>query len=206
MCFHSKQSKDAQTVANRFKVQVNPSIGFQSNHYNAFTYPKTPVITNNKRTELQLYQWGLIPSWAQDKTIQKFTLNAKIETLDIKPSFKNNIKNRCLIIADGFMEWQWLDSKGSKKQPYIISRPKDELFCFAGIYSTWIDKGSGEKINTYSIVTTVANPLMAEIHNSKKRMPIILHEHQEINWLAGANHFDFVICDIELIAKPIILN
>jgi putative SOS response-associated peptidase YedK len=75
----------------------------------------------------------LIPAWAKDKTIQQYTLNAKIETLNEKPSFKNNIKNRCLVIADGYYEWQWLDPKGKNKQKYLITLTSEEPFAFAGI-------------------------------------------------------------------------
>jgi putative SOS response-associated peptidase YedK len=84
------------------------------------------------------------------------------------PSFRDAVKNRCLIIADGFFEWKWLDKAGKEKQQYQISLPSNELFAFAGIYSTWTDKTTGEMINTYAIVTTEADSFMAEIHNIKK--------------------------------------
>ncbi len=203
MCFHSKQSKDAQTLEHRFNAQLTIKEGFQSNHFNGFTYPKTPVIANAAPDKIQLFNWGLIPNWAKDKTIQAYTLNAKIETILEKPSFRNNVKNRCLVIVDGFTEWQWLDAKGKKKQPYLITLPTDEAFAFAGIWSEWVDKETGEMITTYSIVTTQANELMSEIHNNKKRMPIILTPQNEREWLNGNSINDFMKCNVELKAKPI---
>jgi len=92
MCFHSKQSKDAQAVEKRFKAKIEKVELFQSvEHYNGFSYPKTPVIIDKAQEIIKHFQWGLIPSWSKDCTIQKFTLNAKIETLAEKPSFKNSI-------------------------------------------------------------------------------------------------------------------
>ena len=134
---------------------------------------------------------GLIPFWAKDDSIKQYTLNAKIETLNEKPAFKNSVKNRCLVIADGFYEWKWLDEKGRKKQKYLITLPDSDLFAFAGIWSEWQNKSTGEIINSYSIITTEANELMAEIHNSKKRMPVILTKKNEKDWLGGEEINDF---------------
>lgn len=203
MCFHSKQSKDAQSLEKRFSAKVEPDASISSDRYNGFTYPKTPVITNLKPQSIQLLNWGLIPFWAKDNTIRANTLNARIETIEEKPSFKSNVKNRCLILSDGFFEWQWLDEKGKKKQQYLITLPSDEPFAFAGIFSEWTDKTTGEILNTYSIVTTEANPLMAEIHNTKKRMPVILTPSNENLWLNGNAIIEFVKPDIELLATAI---
>ena len=203
MCFHSKQSKDAQAVEKRFKAKIEKVELFQSvEHYNGFSYPKTPVIIDKAQEIIKHFQWGLIPSWSKDCTIQKFTLNAKIETLAEKPSFKNSINKRCLIIADGFYEWQWLDKSGKQKQKYMITKPDNELFAFAGIYSDWIDKATGEIINSYSILTTEANSLMSEIHNTQKRMPVILKTEDEFNYLNGANINEFGFpYEVELICE-----
>jgi putative SOS response-associated peptidase YedK len=127
--------------------------------------------------------WGLIPHWAKDDHIRKYTLNARIETIEEKVSFKDSVNNRCLIIADGFFEWQWLDAKGHKKQKYRLHLPNDELFELAGLWSEWTDTSSGEIIKTYSILTTDANELLGKIHNSKKRMPILVANDKE--WLQG---------------------
>lgn len=201
MCYHTQQTKDAQTLEKRFKAKLRTEKPFQSEHFNGFTFPQTPIIAHNKQDEIQLFSWGLIPDWAKDKSIQQYTLNTKIETLSEKPSIKNSIQNRCLIIADGFIEWQWLDNKGKKKQPYQITLPNKEAFAFAGLWSEWIEPNTGELLNTYSILTTEATGLMAKIHNSKKRMPIILTPEQESAWLSESNYLDFSYSTIELKAE-----
>lgn len=185
MCFHSKQSKSAQELKNRFKVNFENEMIYDPAIYNGFQFPKTPVITNTQPENIQLYQWGLIPFWAKDDSIKKNTLNARIETIKEKPSFRNVVNNRCLVIADGFYEWQWLDEKGKQKQKYELHLPNNEIFAFAGLWSEWIDRETGEIINTYTILTMEANALMRKIHNTKKRMPIILSPENETKWLNG---------------------
>ena len=194
MCFHSKQSKSAVEVENRFKAEIVKLEEFKpQDNINGFDFQKTPVIIDNQPNMIVQYNWGLIPSWAKDSDIKKYTLNAKIETLNEKPSFKNSINKRCLVIANGFYEWQWLDSKGKSKVKYEIGIPDEELFAFAGLYSEWIDVATGEIKNTYTIITTEANTLMSEIHNTKKRMPVILKPQDEQRWLehAPVNEFAF---------------
>jgi putative SOS response-associated peptidase YedK len=148
MCYHTKQSKDAQAIENRFDAKFEFEEFTSVDRYNGFTHPNTPIIAQQKRTEsaqmIQMFSWGLIPHWAKDQSFRKNTLNAKIETLGELPSFKNAVKNRCLILVDGFYEWKWLDPKGKEKQQYMISLPKDEPFALAGIYSNWTDKETGE--------------------------------------------------------------
>jgi putative SOS response-associated peptidase YedK len=173
MCFHSKQSKAATQVENRFKAKIDKIALFHPQEtINGFDYPATPIIIDEKPEIITHYNWGLIPSWSKNEDIKKFTLNARIETINEKPSFKKAVNNRCLIIANGFYEWQWHDSKGKNKTKFEIGLENEALFAFAGLYSQWKDTITGETKNTYTIVTTAANPLMAKIHNIKKRMPI----------------------------------
>ncbi|HRP53334.1 MAG TPA: SOS response-associated peptidase, partial [Fluviicola sp.] len=118
-------------------------------------------------------------------------LNAKSETLHEKPAFKNVQHQRCLVIADAFYEWQWLDSKGKEKQKYELTMPPNELFAFAGIWSDWINPVTHEKRSTYAILTAEANELMQKIHNTKKRMPLIVAREHEDAWLkTGISKFD----------------
>lgn len=186
MCFHSKQTKSAQELKNRFNATFEKEDYFLPDEdVNGFTFPATPIITNTEPNKIQLFSWGLLPSWATDMTFRKNTLNAKIETIKEKPSFRQSVNNSCLIPVDGFYEWQWLDDKGKKKQKYLLALPNNELFCFAGIWNNWVDKSTGEIISTYTILTTEANELMAKIHNSKKRMPVLINKANEENWLMG---------------------
>lgn len=111
------------------------------------------------------------------------TLKARIETVEEKPSFKNAVNKRCLVIANGFYEWKWHDSKAKNKTKYEIGIGNYDLFAFAGLYSNWRNNVTGEIKETYTILSTISNPLMVEIHNIKKRMPIILKPEDEIKWL-----------------------
>ena len=183
MCFFYKLSKTAQELENRFNAKFESQSQFASSNYNGFQFPKTPVITNTYSNKIQLFYWGLIPHWAKDNSIRKNTLNARIETINEKPSFRTSVNNRCLVLSDGFYEWQWLDEKGKNKQKYLITLPNNEAFAFAGLWSEWADRATGEIYKTYTIITTEANELMSKIHNSKKRMPVILEKDNEANWL-----------------------
>ena len=185
MCFFSQQSKSAVELEYRFNANFQSKASYEPGFYNAFQYPKTPIISNKYPQEIQLFQWGLIPFWAADDSIKKYTLNARMETIHQKPAFRQAVNNRCLILADAFFEWQWLDDKGKQKQKYALTLPGNSLFAFAGLWSEWTDKQTGEIIKSYTILTTQANELMSRIHNSKKRMPVILSPDKELDWLNG---------------------
>ena len=184
MCFHNSMSKKAQEVSNRFNAQIE--IGFEPiYHASGFSFPEWPVITAEEPEKIKMYQWGLIPQWVKDeeqaKKIRGQTLNARSETIFEKPSFRLSIhKKRCFVLSTGFFEWQDFNKK---KYPYFIHLKKSELFALAGVYSKWVNKSTGEIFNTFSIITMAANPLMAKIHNSKERMPVILPPKIERDWL-----------------------
>jgi len=186
MCFMSRLTLSAAELKKRFKAELVPEAKFvPAEEINGFLYPKTPVIANNDPTHIQMYHWGLLPTWAKDDSFRKNTLNARVESIHEKPSFKPYLQNRCLILADGFYEWQWLDSRGKKKQKYLITVEDEEAFAFAGLWNGWKNHTTGEILNTYTILTRPANALMAEIHNSKQRMPFILSRNIEQDWLGG---------------------
>ena len=200
MCFHSKQSKSAQELKQRFKAEFPGEECYKPSDYVGFQYPETPVITHAAPHTIELLQWGLIPAWAKDTDIRKHTLNARMETIHEKPSFRQVAHHRCLVLVDGYYEWQWLDEKGKKKQKYLIALPGGEAFALAGIWSEWVDTQTGELLKTYSILTTEANALLSRIHNSKKRMPVMLKPDHEQDWLAG-NALE--TGDAALIAEPV---
>jgi len=147
-----------------------------------FSHPLLPVV---KHDGIELYQWGLIPSWTKDlasaKEMQGRTLNAVGETVFEKPSFRKSIASkRCLLGVSGFYEWREMNKK---KYPYLIQTKSNDIFSLGCIYENWVDRGTGEIWNTFSIITTPANPLMESIHNTKKRMPLILSARDEKNWV-----------------------
>jgi putative SOS response-associated peptidase YedK len=136
MCFHTIQNKLAVQIERRFMAEMRDKNEFVSRQeVNGFTFPKTPVITNEYPEIIEFYNWGLIPNGAKDDHIKSLTLNARVETVYEKPSFRDVVSQRCLVIANGFYEWQWLDSKGRNKVKYKIGIDKEELFAFAGLYS-----------------------------------------------------------------------
>lgn len=184
MCFHSLVSMTDKQLAQHFRVTMENMQELAPQFYiNAFNHPKTPVITDIKKNSLQRYQWGLIPAWSKTDEIKKYTLNAKVETIEEKPSFRDSIGKRCLILCNGFYEWQWLDEKGKNKKKFLIKVKDQQAFAFAGLWSNWTDPNTGEIIGSYTILTTEANELMSRIHNSKKRMPIIVKPEEYELWL-----------------------
>src|SRR5690606_23791994 len=190
-----------QAFSGRF---VEPESYVPMDEINGFTFIKTPVITDESRGEIDLFNWGLIPFWAKDDTIKKNTLNARIESVTDKPAFRNSVENRCLVLANAYFEWQWLDEKGKEKQKFLIHPVDQEIFAFAGIYSTWKKPGTGEIINSYSIITTEANELMSKIHNNKQRMPVVLKQGDQNIWLSGAEVSRFALpYEVVLEAIPV---
>ncbi|MGQ7868698.1 SOS response-associated peptidase [Sunxiuqinia sp. sy24] len=158
-------------------------------HASGFAHPKMLIYTNQEPHIPAVSQWGLVPFWVKDETqkaqIWNKTINARGETVFEKPAFRESAKSkRCLIYVEGFFEHH--HHKG-KTYPFYIHR-KDELpLIFAGLWSEWGDQQTGELLNTFAIVTTKANPLMAKIHNNPKlpepRMPVIFDENFADEWL-----------------------
>lgn len=186
MCFTIAINATREEIESRFNARFEDQSQFNPGYYfSAFTFPLIPVLTNRDPNVVRMFRWGLIPSWVRDESvansIRTKTFNAKAETLTEKPSFRNAVKsNRCLVISKGFFEWQ---AREKEKIPYFISLEDDKPFAFAGLYDQWINPGTGEINHTFSIITTTANPLLAEIHNIKKRMPVILPGEREKEWI-----------------------
>jgi putative SOS response-associated peptidase YedK len=113
--------------------------------------------------------------------IRTRTFNARSETVRTKPAFRLSIKSkRCLVPVDGFFEWRDFEKK---KYPYFIRLKGQSPFALAGIWDSWKDQATGEVVETFSILTTQANPMMEKIHNTKKRMPVILRKEDEQRYL-----------------------
>jgi putative SOS response-associated peptidase YedK len=130
---------------------------------------------NQSNQAVQLY-WGLIPGWSKDRKISHRLINARAETIAEKPSFRSAfMKRRCLIPVTGFYEWQ---QTGQGKQAYLITRPDQDVFAFAGLWEHW--EQGGETVYSCTIITTSANRLMQPIHS---RMPVILDPQNYVNWL-----------------------
>ena len=146
--------------------------------YNISPGQNNPVVTmTNSQRELKIMRWGLIPPWIKDIKTTKPLINARSETVHQKPSFRDSFHtSRCLIPADGFLEWK---TEGGKKFPYFIFLNQKDIFSFAGIWTKWCSQNS--LINTFSILTTQANKVLAPIH---ERMPVIIKPSDYKSWLA----------------------
>jgi putative SOS response-associated peptidase YedK len=132
--------------------------------------------------EMKSLRWGLIPFWAKEESIGNRMINARAESVPSKPTFKRPFaRQRCLVLADGFYEWQ---KTGSVKQPYRITLQSGDLFAFAGLWDRW-KKPDGEELQTFTIITTEANDLTRKLHD---RMPVILSPEDYETWLDPTFH------------------
>jgi putative SOS response-associated peptidase YedK len=136
--------------------------------------------------EIVSMHWGLIPSWAKDRTVGYKLINARSESADSKPAFRMAFRaRRCVIPAAGFYEWKKMKPApegGGKvrKQPYFITLKANEPMVFAGLWESWTDRESGEHIDSCTILTTDANATLRELHD---RMPVVLDEAAWTRWL-----------------------
>lgn len=122
-------------------------------------------------------RWGLIPFWAKDEKIGSKLINARAESVAERPAFRTSMKDkRCLVPTTGFYEWK---DTGKGKQPYLARKKNEKLFAMAGLYDQWKDH-DGKDVLSFTIITTSANDLMADIHD---RMPVVLAHEDEDLWL-----------------------
>ena len=181
MCGRFAQSATLKELVKRFSIE-HALLDWVA-RYNLAPSQEIPAITQmeNGRT-LHRLRWGLIPHWAKDASIGSRLVNARAETIDQKPSFRQAYRNwRCVIPADGFYEWQKnADHPKAPKTPYYISHRDGELFGFAGLYEAWQPPEGGLPIQSCTIITTEANEMMKPIHH---RMPVILTPEHESIWL-----------------------
>jgi putative SOS response-associated peptidase YedK len=139
-----------------------------------------PVIIAHSPRRIVLMRWGLIPHWAKDAKTAYKMINARVETLTQRPAFRGLLSHhRCLVPASGYYEWQ---GEGREKTPYSIHPEDQPYIAFAGLYDTWTTP-DGEDLDTFTIITTEADPLMAKLHH---RMPVILARALEEAWLDPA--------------------
>jgi putative SOS response-associated peptidase YedK len=150
--------------------------------YNIAPTQSVLAVIRNGRAGLVQLHWGLVPFFAKDASSAARMINARSETLAVKPSFRNAFrKRRCLIVADGFYEWT--GPKG-QKQAWYITLPSDGPFGFAGLWELWRTDDRKTELRSCAIITTDASPGLRDIHN---RMPVILRAGAHAAWLDPAN-------------------
>jgi putative SOS response-associated peptidase YedK len=147
--------------------------------YNVAPTQLAPVIANRPARSIELMRWGLVPRWADDLSIGSRMINARAESVATKPAFKDALaRRRCLVPADGFYEWR---AAGKQRQPLWIRREPRRLICFAGLWERWRPEGGGEPVHSFTIVTSAASPLVADLHD---RMPVIVEPEDHERWLS----------------------
>ena len=186
MCGRYYSRSEKQQIAERFHAG-NVFEGPLAPNFNIAPTTFQPVVRVERDTDLRelvLMRWGLVPHFA--KSLADFkgfaTFNARAETLASSPTWRGPFKRRrCLIPADGFYEWKKLDdSPKPPKQPYAITLTNGEPMAFAGLWDAWKEPTGEEWLQSFAIVTTEANEIMAPIHT---RMPVIVPERDWAEWL-----------------------
>jgi putative SOS response-associated peptidase YedK len=162
----------------------NP-MGSYRQSYNVAPTQRVPAVreSGGERT-CDLLRWGLVPFWAKGIAPKLSTINARVETIATAASYRGPWKRgqRCILPAAGFYEWQVV---GDRKQPWLIRVRDRDVFGLAGLWDASTTE-AGETVESVTIITMPANPLMAEIHNAKARMPAILKVEDYAAWLAGS--------------------
>jgi putative SOS response-associated peptidase YedK len=188
MCGRFVRSSQIAVIKTEFRVkkaldEIGPS-------YNIAPTQEILIINDEGVKQLIACTWGFIPSWAKDPSIGHKTINARSETVAEKPMFRSAFKkHRCLVIADGFYEWEKTEKK---KVPFYIRLRTGKPFGFGGLYSHWTSP-EGKTVCTCTIITTTANELIEAIHD---RMPVIIPKDKEDLWLDPELHDHDVLLDL----------
>ncbi|MBF2002054.1 MAG: SOS response-associated peptidase [Synechococcales cyanobacterium M58_A2018_015] len=177
MCGRFTLTQSADAIADAFDLLELPIV---APRYNIAPTQPVPVVraeAGSAQRQFTYLYWGLIPSWAKDPSMGARMINARAETVTEKPAFRAAFKRRrCLIVADGFYEWQ---ATGRQKQPYYFCLPDRQPFALAGLWEHW-QSSLGDEIESCTILTTAANDRLRPIHD---RMPVILNRSQYNLWL-----------------------
>lgn len=187
MCGRYVTVSSPALLAERFDVtEIRPTALEPS--YNVAPRSDVPVVAERHGERvLDVVRWGLIPSWAKDRSIGDRLINARAETLRTSNAFKRAFeRRRCIVPADGFYEWQKIEGQRIK-QPWFFRRRDGEPLAFAGLWEIWHDRTEGDdapRVRTCTIITTTPNEVIAPIHD---RMPVVLAESVWNTWLDVEN-------------------
>ena len=180
MCGRARLSSDVSEIKLAFSIPPERPTPNVAPSWNVAPTDPLPIVHYDAKEgarSLEVMRWGLIPYWAKDIKIGFSTINARAEEVDIKPAFREAFqRRRCLVPVDNFYEWA---KTGTGKQPYAIALADRRLMALAGLWETWRSP-AGERIRSFTIVTTTPNELCAELHN---RMPVVLKPQAWPVWL-----------------------
>ena len=205
MCCRVAQGSSKNRIKNKVKAkgrapEVTPRLNL------APTQEAVVAVYESNGIRLEAMRWGLIPSWARGKSIGPKLANARAETIDEKPSFRELFqRRRCLLPVDGYYEWE---TRPIGKHPVYYSMYDSNLFCLAGLWETWttpehvtamelpgLGRPGTETLHTFTIITTTPNCLTKRVH---KRMPVIVHANDYELWLSLESQVD----DLKGLLKP----
>ncbi len=179
MCGRYSQRQSAKIIAQAFQVDEVPTLEPRYNIAPTQSVPTVLQTSASTNRQFKMLHWGLIPSWAKDRKMGAKLINARAQTVAEKPAFRSAFRQRrCLVLADGFYEWQQQEQK-KQKQPFYFRLSDERPFAFAGLWEHWRGE-DGEEIHSCTLLTTEANELMQPIHN---RMPVILDPKDYDLWL-----------------------
>jgi putative SOS response-associated peptidase YedK len=174
MCGRYLITTAPEAMRRMFRYPEQPN--FPARYNVAPTQPIPIVRLNEGQRQFTLVRWGLIPAWVKDPRAFSLLINARGDSVNDKPAFRNAMKRRrCLIPADGFYEWS---EQGGRKRPYAV-RPADGPVAFAGLWECWTGP-NGEEVETAAIITTDASRDLHAIHH---RMPVVVQADAFDFWL-----------------------
>ena len=218
MCGRYAASRRPEELIEEFEIESVPAHLLEPNWNTAPTQSIYVVAEIEKRRTLFIASWGLIPSWSRDSKSGAKTINARVESVADKPSFRAAFKaRRCIIPADGYYEWYTLANQNlaeqesrrfAPKQPFYIHRVDGKALAMAGLYEHWRNPVSGELITSATVITTASTGGIAQIHD---RMPVLLPRERYSSWLAPAPSvkesllalLDVPEADLDLVALPV---
>lgn len=178
MCGRYDLSDNPAAIKAKFKVAVVPDFAANPDLRPTNTAPVVRRAHDSLQREVVLLRWGLVPSWAKELKFGVRCINARAETIASTPSFRAAYrKRRCLVPLNAFFEWS---GEPGHKIKWRIGLKEEPLFALAGLWEWWKDPATERGIETYTIVTTRANDLIAPIHD---RMPAVIAERDYDRWL-----------------------
>ena len=180
MCARYTLTRSQKELLELYNVPIPPDY---TPNFNLAPTQNGLVITADEPEIAQQMHFGLVPYWAENTKLNFSTMNARSEEAAIARTWSPLLSHHktCLILADGFYEW---DRKSGASLPYRFELKDRELFAFAGLWSQWKSKLSNEVYRSFTIMTTVANDTVGKVHDPKFRMPVILDKNEEKLWLS----------------------
>lgn len=198
MCYYNRLIVPVQQAFNIGDFSIEWPAALRQDHpmQSGFEFGDWPIIvwsSEKNQPEMVNAHWEFLAPWtrslkaAEAGRAQYTTLNAVGENIFESRLYKEAaLHRRCLVLSSGFYEWRHWKPADAKKDlaiPYFIYLPGQPVFCMAGIWQPWTDQETGEHLLSFAIVTTTANQLMEQVHNKKRRMPLILDSEHAKKWI-----------------------